>query len=100
MKKNGFTLVETLGVATLIAGIVLLVLPSFFQSIDESKEDLYETQLNNIKESARLYFNIYAPSDVLNYTIYLSDCTMVIATKKNENFLFEVVPSYDNSCEA
>ena len=61
MKKNGFTLIELLGVLLVLGVIILIAVPSITAVLDKSKDRLYKTQLNTIKEAARLWGaqNIY-----------------------------------------
>lgn len=48
MKSKAFTLVELLGVIVIIALIFILVFPSATKIISESKETIYQIQMNNI----------------------------------------------------
>ena len=61
MKKNAFTLLELLGVLFVIGLIALIAVPSVSNVIENSRNKLYKTQLNTIKEAARLWGaqNIY-----------------------------------------
>lgn len=53
MKKNGFTLVEMMG-AVMVLGIVLLIsIPVVRSVIKNSKQGLYDTQINNIEEGLK-----------------------------------------------
>lgn len=53
MKKNGFTLLEVLGVIVLLGVIALLVTTLSNRILGESKESLYETQKETIINSAK-----------------------------------------------
>ena len=55
MKKNGFTLIEMLGVITLLALISVIVVAVVDKSLKESKQTLYQTQLENIRSSANMW---------------------------------------------
>ncbi|MCI8778972.1 MAG: prepilin-type N-terminal cleavage/methylation domain-containing protein [Bacilli bacterium] len=56
MKKNkGFTLIEIMAVIVILAVIALIVVPLVTGSIKDSKQKLYETQLENIKSGAKSY---------------------------------------------
>lgn len=55
MKKNGFTLAELLGVIVVLSLIALVVLPAVDKSLKESKETMYQTQINTIKEAAKTW---------------------------------------------
>ena len=53
--KKGFTLVELLAVITVFAILVVVILPRVSKHIDDSKEDLYKTQMDSIERAARDY---------------------------------------------
>ena len=56
MRKNkGFTLIEIMAVIVILAVIALIVVPLITGSIKDSKQKLYETQLENIKSGAKSY---------------------------------------------
>ena len=55
MKKNGFTLIEILGVITLLALLSIIVLMVVDNSLKSSKETLSEAQLDNIKSAASMW---------------------------------------------
>lgn len=55
MKKNGFTLIEVLAVIIILGIIGLIVMPVVTNSLKESKEDLYNVQIANIKEAAKTW---------------------------------------------
>lgn len=55
MKKNGFTLIELLAVIIILGVLGLIVMPVVTNSLKESKDDLYNTQLANIKEAAKTW---------------------------------------------
>jgi len=52
MNKKGFTLVELLGVITILGLLGMVIVPVINHIIDENKESLYDSQINNIKISA------------------------------------------------
>ncbi len=53
MKKNGFTLLELLGVIVLLGVVALLVATLSNRTLKESKESLYETQKETIISAAK-----------------------------------------------
>ena len=52
MKKNGFTLVELLGVVTILAMLGMIIVPVINKVITDNKNELYEVQIRNIKSGA------------------------------------------------
>ncbi len=54
--KKGFTLVELLGVIVILAVISMIAVPLIDRSINESDEDLYNTQMNQILKAAKNYY--------------------------------------------
>lgn len=52
MKKNGFTLVELLGVVTILAMLGMIVVPTISRILSENKKILYDTQIRNIESGA------------------------------------------------
>ncbi len=57
MKNKGFTLIEILGVVTILAVIMLIAVQPVTKIIKNSKEETYEKQLDAIVEAARLWGN-------------------------------------------
>lgn len=55
MKKRGFTLVEMLGVVTILAVIFALLYPNIMNMLDKSKSDDYDEYRSNIHLSAEAY---------------------------------------------
>ena len=54
--KKGFTLAELLGVIAILGIIALIAVPIVNNSINESDEKLYETQLNQMIKGAKSYY--------------------------------------------
>ncbi len=52
MKKNGFTLVELLGVITILAMLGLIIVPVINKIIISNKYELYNVQIRNIESGA------------------------------------------------
>lgn len=55
MKKNGFTLVELLGVITILAMLGVIVVPVVSRMLSDNKQSLYDTQIRNIQSGASNY---------------------------------------------
>lgn len=55
--KNGFTLIELLGVITILGIVAVITVPIFDSSINENKQSLYNTQLNQIIKGAKSYYS-------------------------------------------
>lgn len=51
--KRGFTLVEMLAVVAVLAILALLTIPIVSNQLKESSKELYETQIQNIKEATK-----------------------------------------------
>ena len=54
-KKNAFTLIELLAVLVIISVILLLISPQILKKINDSKDTLYDTQIEEIKKAGRVY---------------------------------------------
>ena len=55
MKDRGFTLVELLGVVFILALLGLLIIPVIGNILSDKKRDLYNVQIQHIKEGAESY---------------------------------------------
>ncbi len=55
MKKNGFTIVEILGVVVVLAVIMALLIPNLTNSSTKAKNKLYETKISMLEKAAVLY---------------------------------------------
>ncbi len=53
--KKGFTLAELLGVLVILAAILLIIVPTVDKVIKQSKDDLYEKQIDSIKLAMELW---------------------------------------------
>ena len=86
MKKNGFTLVELLAVIMMLSLLVLIVLPSIFNSIENSSNDVDNVTKEMIYKAASLYVtnNEKEYSKNTDYT-YCLPLTILI----NEGYLAE-----------
>ena len=57
MKKNGFTLIEILGVVAILAILGLIVIPVINNIISNKKVELYNVQIKNIESGASNYIS-------------------------------------------
>ena len=84
MKKNGFTLIELIGVAIILSIIALLAFPPILDQIRKTKNNLSGATTEIIFGSASLYVdkykNIYSKSEGNKYCLTLQDLV-------NENLL-------------
>lgn len=55
MKNKGFSLVELLAVIILLGILAVVLIPNMYSHLQDSKDDLYDTQVNVIKEAAESY---------------------------------------------
>lgn len=56
MKDNGFTLAELLGVIAILGIIALITVPAIDRSINQGKDDLYKTQIEQLKKGGEDYY--------------------------------------------
>ncbi len=56
MRNGGFTLAELLGVIAILGVIALITVPAINRSLDSGREDLYETQIEQIKKGGEDYY--------------------------------------------
>ena len=119
--KKGFTLIELLAVVVILATIALIVTPIVIGSIKESKERLYDTQIESIKSSAKSYMidldledNAtitltlsdlkkagYVKKDIKNPKTgkYFNDC-LLVSVKRIENiYEYDVIDNTDEQCD-
>ena len=53
MKNKGFTLVELLGVVTILAMLGLIIVPTMNKVLKDNKNKLYDVQIKNILDGAK-----------------------------------------------
>ncbi len=66
MKSRGFTLVELMGVITILAVLSLIIVPIVDKNLKRAKDDMYSIQIENIRLSAENYYSdniLLKPSD-------------------------------------
>ncbi len=55
-KRGGFTLIELLVVLAIVAMLLTLAQPRYFQSIDQSKEAILKTNLHTMRQTIDKFF--------------------------------------------
>lgn len=86
---KGFTLVELLAVIVILSLLLLLAVTTVSSQFKNSKDELYDTQLNNIKLAAEMWgsdnkVKLNSISDCVSLTLgYLKDEGYVDANIKN-----------------
>ena len=120
-KRNGFTLIELMAVIIILAVIALIVTPLIIGGIKESKEKLYDTQLENIKSAAKSYMidldlendsTLTLTLDELQKAGYVKEdiknpktgesfnkCLLVSVERKDNAYEYEVIDTEDEDCE-
>lgn len=53
MNNKGLTLIEVIGTLILLSVVALIVTPNIYQTIKEYQQQLFDTQMNNIKEAGK-----------------------------------------------
>lgn len=92
LNKNGFTLIEILVVLAIIATLLSLVTPRYFDSMNRSKEKILKNDLIVIREAIDKYYsdkNAYPDSleDLVQYK-YLRDMPVDPMTDSSLTWLF------------
>ena len=54
-EKKGFTLVELMGIITILVVLSLIIIPIIDKNIVDSKDSMYVVQIENIKIAGKLY---------------------------------------------
>lgn len=55
MNKKGFTLIELLGAIVILSLLALIAVPAVTKTVKDNKQKLYDTQLENIRSSAKAW---------------------------------------------
>ena len=56
MRRNGFTLIELLVVMTIIAALLTLAVPRYFQHLDRTREAVLRSDLATMREAVDKFF--------------------------------------------
>jgi len=124
MNKNGFTLIELLGVITLLGVISLIAFPTVKSIMDDSKQKLYDEQIDLIENSLENFASsnvLLLPEDNNTVTLTLgqlkqggyiqkkiknpktnkcfSNETLLNITKYNETYVYKVKKIIETACE-
>ncbi len=86
MKDKGFTLVEVLGIMTLLAIIFALVYPNAIQMLDQGKQTEYEEYQNDIFLATEAYVNS-DPSLSSSLNVVGNEVSVSFATLLQSGFL-------------
>ncbi len=81
MKNRGFTLAELLGVIAILGVIALITVPAINRSLDSGREDLYETQIEQIKKGGEDYYTEHL--DELPQSVGDTACQTIETLQKN-----------------
>lgn len=73
MDNKGFTLVELIGVITLLAVIILISVPIVNTSIKNTKEKAYNGQVNAIIEGAKKWVVLKGPKNDTSFNITIQE---------------------------
>lgn len=57
MRRNGFTLIELLVVMTIIAGLLTLAVPRYFQHLDRTREAVLKSDLATMRDAVDKFFS-------------------------------------------
>ena len=86
--KRGFTLIEMLGVITIIALLALIIFPIINNQVNENKQELYQIQIKNIENAAKNYgaYNLHIlPSEGSEF----KSTSITLETLINEGYMDE-----------
>lgn len=75
-KKNGFTLIELMGVITILALLALIAIPVVEKNVKKGKEDAKKIQIKNIELAAQNWVS----DNKISMVSYFSNCE-----KEDEN---------------
>jgi len=95
MKKNGFTLSETLGVVVLLGLIAVITIPILETSMDNSKQALYNDQISYIKSGLENWSN----ANIFMLPEVGDSATLTLGQlKQTGNAEYKIVNPKNNKC--
>lgn len=111
MKNKGFTLVELIGVITLLGVIILICVPIVNTSIRNTKDKAYNGQVSIIVEGAKKWVVLKGPKNETSFNITIQELIdealieddTVIDPRNDSNMITNgacVFVNYDNSSKS
>jgi len=85
-KKNGFTLVELLGVIVILSLLVAITTPFILKALDAGKNSSYEMLIDNIVTASKMYYE-----ECRYGTIYNSYNKKMTCTIANDSYVVVTV---------
>ena len=82
MKNKGFTLIEILGVITILALLATIIIISVNKSLKDSKETLYQQQIEEVKAAASMW-----RTDNIELIPLTGYYTITLSTLKNNGYI-------------
>lgn len=80
MRDKGFTLAELLGVIAILGIIAMITVPAINRSLNQGREDLYQTQIEELKKGAQDYYTEHL--DEMPDKINTSNCKTINELQK------------------
>ena len=97
MKDRGFTLVEVLGVFTILAIILLISLPAVTKTLQNNQVSEYDTFKKTVEVAAETYFENYRSNFESSMSTAGNSMTISIAVLKSEGLITEIPDKPDGS---
>ena len=80
MREYGFTLAELLGVIAILGIIAMITVPAINRSLNQGREDLYQTQIKQLEKGAQDYYTEHL--DEMPDSINSSSCKTINELQK------------------
>ena len=88
MKDKGFTLAELLGVIAILGIIALITVPAINRSLNQGRNDLYQTQIEQLKKGAQDYYTEHL--DEMPDDIGSSNCKTINELQKDGDLPLDI----------